>query len=198
MMMIDSGRQGQRATLARAPATGFCSVLLAAGVSLMLPPPALAAGASGTGARPIMMARIYTSEVPPTTGDEASFIRMAVIIPPGSKVAKVEAFMGMENFGRSTGGWRPCDVESGACELDGGRVDGLRRIRYPDREEVLLDFWNEHPDASRFGKLRVTFLPFGNLKKTYVPKECWLQVECGYAGWMDEIGGDDKGGTADE
>jgi len=184
--------------LATAPATGSWIVLLAAGVTLLLPRPVFSAGASGTGSRPILMARIYTSEVPPTTGDEANFIRMAVIIPPGSKVAKVEAFMDLEDFGRSTDSWRPCDVESGACELPDGRVDGLRRIRYPDREEVLLDFWNEHPDVSRFGKLRVTFLPLGNLRKIYVPRECWLQVECGYAGWMDEIGAGSEGDMADE
>ncbi|UCC14779.1 MAG: hypothetical protein JSW21_02120 [Gammaproteobacteria bacterium] len=161
--------------------------------ALILSPPAFPAGASGTASRAIMMARIYTSEVPPTTGKEANFIRMAVIIPPGSMVAKVEAFMALENFGRSTGGWRPCDLGNGVCEMAEGRVHGLRRIRYPDRDEVLLDFWNEHPDASRFAKLRVTFLPQGNLRKTYVPKECWLKVECGYAGWMDEISSGDRG-----
>ena len=37
----------------------------------------------------------------------------------------------------------------------------------------------------RFAKLRVTFRPQGNLRKTYVPRECWLRTECGYAGWMD-------------
>ena len=80
-------------------------------------------------------------------------------------------------------------MNSGDCEIEFARVEGLRRIRYADRDEVLLDFWNQHPDTSRFGKLKVTFLPQGNLKKIYVPKECWLQIECGYAGWMDEIEG---------
>lgn len=142
-------------------------------------------GTSGAMGRPALMARIYTSEVPSSAIDEGQFIRMAVIIPPRAEVANVEAFMDVENYGRSIDRWRPCDLETGDCDVEGGRVEGLRRLEYPDRGEVLLDFWNAHPSEPRFAKLRVTFRPQGNLKKTYVPKECWLRTECGYAGWMD-------------
>jgi hypothetical protein len=142
-------------------------------------------GISGAMGRPALMARIYTSEVPSSTADDGLFVRMAVIIPPRAEVANVEAFMDVEDFGRSTDRWRPCNLDTGECEVEGGRVQGLRRLEYPDRGEVLLDFWNEHPVAPRFAKLRVTFRPQGNLRKTYVPRECWLRTECGYAGWMD-------------
>jgi hypothetical protein len=142
-------------------------------------------GISGAMGRPALMARIYTSEVPSSTADDGLFVRMAVIIPPRAEVANVEAFMDVEDFGRSMDRWRPCNLDTGECEVEGGRVQGLRRLEYPDRGEVLLDFWNEHPVEPRFAKLRVTFRPQGNLRKTYVPRECWLRTECGYAGWMD-------------
>lgn len=145
-----------------------------------------AAGPTGSGTRPVMMARIYTSEVPSSVIEDGRYVTLAVIIPPGSKVAKVEAFMDVQDYGRSTDRWRPCDLETGACDLEHGRVEKIRRLRYPDRDEVMLDFWNEDPDKSSYAKLRVTFLPMGNLKKIYVPRECWLRTECGYAGWMDQ------------
>ncbi len=135
--------------------------------------------------RPALMARIFTSEVPSSVEDEGQFVRMAVIIPPRAEVAIVEAFMDEEDHGRSKDRWRSCDLQTGECEIDGGRIEGLRRLEFPDHGEVLLDFWNEHPSEPRFAKLRVLFRPRGNLRKTYVPKECWLQTECGYAGWMD-------------
>lgn len=146
---------------------------------------AMASGISGAMGRPALMARIYTSEVPSSVMDEGQFLRIAVIIPPRAEVAAVEAFMDDENHGRSIDRWRPCDLETGECEVEGGRIEGLRRLEFPDHGEVLLDFWNEHPAESRYAKLRVLFRPRGNLRKTYVPKECWLQIECGYAGWMD-------------
>ena len=151
----------------------------------IVPSAAPASGTSGAMGRPALMARIYTSEVPSSAIDDGQFIRMAVIIPPRAEVANVEAFMDVEDFGRSMDRWRPCDLDTGHCLVEGGRVTGLRRLEYPDRGEVLLDFWNDHPEDPRFAKLRVTFRPQGNLKKTYVPKECWLRTECGYAGWMD-------------
>ena len=150
-----------------------------------LPSSALGSGISGAMGRSALMARIYTSEVPSSAVDEGMFIRIAVIIPPRAEVADVEAFMDSEDFGRSTDKWRPCDIRTGNCTIEGGRVEGLRRLEYPDRGEVLLDFWNDHPSEPRFAKLRVIFRPQGNLRKTYVPKECWLRTECGYAGWMD-------------
>lgn len=146
---------------------------------------ALGSGISGTPARPALMARIYTSEVPSSAVHDGQFIRMAVIIPPRAEVASVQAFMDVEDYGRSIDRWRPCDLDTGQCDVDGGHVQGLRRLEYSDRGEVLLDFWNEHPTEPLFGKLRVIFRPRGNLKKTYVPKKCWLHTECGYAGWMD-------------
>ena len=146
---------------------------------------AMATGISGTGARPALMTRIFTSEVPSSVHDEGQFVRIVVIIPPRAEVAYVEAFMDEEDHGRSMDRWRECDLDTGECEVDGGRVQGLRRLEFPDHGEVLLDFWNEHPADPRFGKLRVVFRPKGNLRKTYVPKECWLKIECGYAGWMD-------------
>ncbi len=146
---------------------------------------AMASGISGAMSRPALMARIYTSEVPSSVMDEGQFLRIAVIIPPRAEVASVEAFMDEEDYGRSTDRWLPCDLQTGECEVEGGRIEGLRRLEFPDHGEVLLDFWNEHPAESRYAKLRVLFRPRGSLRKTYVPKECWLQIECGYAGWMD-------------
>ena len=170
-----------RRRLARAPTLAVTLSLLVGS----LPSPGLGSGISGAVSRPALMARIYTSEVPSSAVDEGMFIRIAVIIPPRAEVANVEAFMDSEDFGRSTDKWRSCDLRTGNCTIEGGRVEGLRRREYPDRGEVLLDFWNDHPSEPRFAKLRVIFRPQGNLRKTYVPKECWLRTECGYAGWMD-------------
>lgn len=174
-------RHKDRRRLARA-STLAVTLSLAVG---SLPSPALGSGISGAVSRPALMARIYTSEVPSSAVDEGMFIRIAVIIPPRAEVANVEAFMDSEDFGRSTDKWRSCDIRTGNCTIEGGRVEGLRRLEYPDRGEVLLNFWNDHPSEPRFAKLRVIFRPQGNLRKTYVPKECWLRTECGYAGWMD-------------
>jgi len=146
---------------------------------------ATASGISGAKARQALMARIFTSEIPSSAEDRGRFVRIAVIIPPRSEVAKVEAFMDEEDHGRSVGRWQDCDLETGTCDIEGGRVEGLRRLEFPDHGEVLLDFWNDHPEEARYGKLRVVFRPKGNLRKNYVPRECWLQTECGYAGWMD-------------
>jgi hypothetical protein len=152
---------------------------------VIAPPAAVASGISGAKARQALMARIFTSEVPSSTEDRGRFVRIAVIIPPRSEVAKVEAFMDDEDHGRSVGQWQDCDLETGVCEIDGGRIEGLRRLEFPDHGEVMLDFWNDHPEEARYGKLRVVFRPKGNLRKNYLPRECWLRVECGYAGWMD-------------
>lgn len=160
--------------------------VLAAVVSLTAVSIGQAAGPTGSGTRPVMMARIYTSEVPSSVVEEGRYVTVAVIIPPGSKVAKVEAFMDEQDYGRSINRWRTCDLDSGSCELEHGRVEKIRRLRYPDRDEVMLDFWNDNPQNSSYAKLRVTFLPQGNLKKIYRPRECWLRTECGYAGWMDQ------------
>jgi hypothetical protein len=168
----------------RGPPAGMTILLLGA-VLGAFPLAVTGSGISGAMGRPALMARIYTSEVPSSTADDGLFVRMAVIIPPRAEVANVEAFMDVEDFGRSMDRWRPCNLDTGECEVEGGRVQGLRRLEYPDRGEVLLDFWNEHPVEPRFAKLRVTFRPQGNLRKTYVPRECWLRTECGYAGWMD-------------
>jgi hypothetical protein len=161
------------------------TILLLGAVLGAFPLAVTGSGISGAMGRPALMARIYTSGVPSSTADDGLFVRMAVIIPPRAEVANVEAFMDVEDFGRSMDRWRPCNLDTGECEVEGGRVQGLRRLEYPDRGEVLLDFWNEHPVEPRFAKLRVTFRPQGNLRKTYVPRECWLRTECGYAGWMD-------------
>lgn len=156
---------------------------------------ASASGISGSSSRPVLMARIFTSEIPSAAEDPGQFLRIAVIIPPDAEVAAVEAFMDEVDHGRSTGRWRECDLDSGRCEIEGGRVEGLRRLEFPDHGEVLLDFWNDHPSQPRFGKLRVVFRAKGNLRKTYQPSECWLRTECGYAGWMDmTIVDDDQAG----
>jgi hypothetical protein len=164
---------------------GRALVVLTSAALGVSPGASIASGISGAMGRPPLMARIYTSEVPSSAADEGQFIRIAVIIPPRAEVAVVEAFMDDENHGRSVDRWQSCDLQTGDCEIDGGRVEGLRRLEFPDHGEVLLDFWNEHPEEPRHAKLRVVFRPHGNLRKTYVPKECWLRTECGYAGWMD-------------
>jgi hypothetical protein len=143
------------------------------------------AGLNGAASRQIFMVRIYTSEVPSTVLEEGRYVRVGVILPPKSKVVKVEAFMDEEDFGRSTDAWRRCDLELGDCELGAARVDGLARINTEQDVQILANFWNHHESASRYAKLKVTFMPVGNPRKTYRPKRCWLETECGYAGWMD-------------
>lgn len=163
---------------------GILAVMWAACLGIV-PPAAMASGISGAKARQALMARIFTSEIPSSAEDQGRFVRIAVIIPPRSEVAKVEAFMDEQDHGSSVGRWQDCDLETGICEIEGGRIEGLRRLEFPDHGEVMLDFWNDHPDEARYGKLRVVFRPKGNLRKNYVPRECWLRIECGYAGWMD-------------
>jgi hypothetical protein len=135
---------------------------------------------------PIFFVRMYTSEVPSSVADDGQYVRIGVILPFASKVAKVEAFMDDVNYGRSIGKWRTCDFKSGDCELDDARVTGLSRKNLPTEVVITADFWNMHSDSSRFAKLKVTFLPIGNMRKNYARKECWLRVECGFAGWMDK------------
>ena len=134
---------------------------------------------------PIFFVRIYTSEIPSAVVDEGRYVRIGVILPPGSKIAKVEAFMDDHNYGRSMNKWRSCDFKTGDCELGDARVTGLSRMNSATEVVIAADFWNTHSESARFGKLRVTFLPIGSMKKNYLPKECWLRVECGFAGWMD-------------
>ena len=134
---------------------------------------------------PIFFVRIYTSEVPSSVVTEGQYVRIGVILPPASKVAKVEAFMDDSDYGRSTDKWRSCDFKSGECELEDARVTGLSRTNSPTEVIITADFWNMHSELPRFAKLKVTFLPIGNMKKNYARKECWLRVECGFAGWMD-------------
>jgi hypothetical protein len=143
------------------------------------------AGLAGTSSRPLFMVRIYTSEVPSTILEEGRYVRIGVILPPLSKVVKVEAYMDDEDYGRSTDRWGSCDFRDGSCEIEGVRVDGLSRINTDQDVQILANFWNYHESRSRFAKLKVTFLPVGNPRKTYRPKQCWLRTECGYAGWMD-------------
>jgi len=146
---------------------------------------AVPAFASRAKSGPIFFVRIYTSEVPSSVVDEGQYVRIGVILPPASKVAKVEAFMDDIDHGRSVGKWKSCDFESGDCELSDARVSGLSRSNSPTDVVITADFWNLHSESARFGKLKVTFLPIGNMRKNYSPKECWLRVECGFAGWMD-------------
>ena len=134
---------------------------------------------------PIFFVRIYTSEIPSTVVDEGQYVRIGVILPPASKVAKVEAFIDDHDYGRSMDRWHPCDFKTGECELSDARVTGLSRTNSATEVVITADFWNMHSESARFGKLRVTFLPIGSMKKNYLPKECWLRIECGFAGWMD-------------
>ncbi|MGI9264282.1 MAG: hypothetical protein ACR2QU_05100 [Gammaproteobacteria bacterium] len=143
------------------------------------------ASASLVKSGPIFFVRIYTSEVPSSVASEGQYVRIGVILPADSKVAKVEAFMDDTDFGRSTDKWRSCDFKTGDCELDSARVTGLSRTNSLTEVVITADFWNMHNEMPRFAKLKVTFLPIGNMKKNYARKECWLRVECGFAGWMD-------------
>jgi hypothetical protein len=143
------------------------------------------AGLAGTGHRQIFMIRTYTSEVPSAVADEGRYIRVGVILPPKSKVVKVEAYMDEQDFGRSVDRWHHCDFDEGHCDVAATRVDGLSRINTDKDVQILANFWNFHETEPRYAKLKVTFMPVGNPRKTYRPKECWLRTECGYAGWMD-------------
>jgi hypothetical protein len=159
------------------------SLLLLLAVSVL--PGSIWAGMTGTGHRNMFMVRMYTSEVPSAVVEEGRYVRIGVILPPLSKVLKVEAYMDEVDHGRSVDGWADCDLESGTCELDGVRVDGLSRVNTERDVQILANFWNYHDTKPRFAKLKVSFLPTGNPRKTYNPKYCWLRTECGYAGWMD-------------
>ncbi len=160
-------------------------VLLMCALAAVLLATATSAVAGQVRSGPIFFVRIYTSEVPSTVVDEGQYVRIGVILPPGSKIAKVEAFMDEHDYGRSMDKWRPCDLETGNCELSDARVTGLARTNSATEVVIVADFWNLHNELARFGKLRVTFLPIGSMKKNYRQKECWLRVECGFAGWMD-------------
>jgi len=161
------------------------TVLSAAVVGIGLLTAVLPALAGRTTSGQIFFVRMYISEVPSTVAEEGQYVRIGVILPPASKVAKVEAFMDDLDHGRSVDKWRSCDFESGDCELGDARVSGLSRTNSTTEVVVSADFWNLHHDTARFAKLKVTFLPVGNMRKNYLPKECWLRVECGFAGWMD-------------
>jgi hypothetical protein len=162
--------------------SGSLGIALAA---LVLPGAVSHAGLTGTGHRQIFMVRIYTSEVPSAVLEEGRYVRVGVILPPKSRVVKVEAFMDEQDHGRSIDRWRDCDLDSGDCEINGVRVDGLARVNTEKDVQILANFWNFHETRPRFAKLKVTFMPIGNPRKTYHPKACWLRTECGYAGWMD-------------
>jgi hypothetical protein len=96
------------------------TILLLGAVLGAFPLAVTGSGISGAMGRPALMARIYTSEVPSSTADDGLFVRMAVIIPPRAEVANVEAFMDVEDFGRSMDRWRPCNLDTGECEVEGG------------------------------------------------------------------------------
>ena len=162
--------------------TNTVAVLLLAAVTL---PGSVWAGRASTGSRQVFMVRTYTSEVPSAVADEGRYVRVGVILPPNSKVVKVEAYMDEQNFGRSVDRWHHCDFSEGRCEVASTRVDGLSRINSNRDVQILANFWNFHDTKPRYAKLKVTFLPIGNPRKTYRPRECWLRTECGYAGWMD-------------
>ena len=153
-------------------------------LALALPSAALAFGL-GAHSRQLFMVRTYSSEVPSAAADESSFVRIGVILPPRSKVIKVQAYMDDEDHGDSVGAWSDCDLDTGLCELGDARVERLRRRDSATETVVTADFWNTHPEAARYAKLRVTFMPVGNIRKTYRPRECILRVRCGFGGWMD-------------
>jgi hypothetical protein len=153
--------------------------------ALALPAGISHAGWTGTNHRQLFMVRMYTSEVPSAVVEEGRYVRIGVILPPKSKVVKVEAFMDEQDFGRSLDRWSHCDLSSGACEIDDVQVDGLARVNTERDVQILANFWNFHESQPRYAKLKVTFMPVGNPRKTYRPKHCWLRTECGYAGWMD-------------
>lgn len=164
---------------------GIAKTLALLALAAVAIPGSVWAGLAGTSSRPLFMVRMYTSEVPSTMVDEGRYVRIGVILPPLSKVLKVEAYMDEEDYGRSTDKWRDCDFRDGSCELDGVRVDGLSRINTAQDVQILANFWNYHETSPRYAKLKVTFMPIGNPRKTYRPRACWLRTECGYAGWMD-------------
>jgi len=158
------------------------ALLLLVAVTL---PGSVWAGLAGTGHRQIFMVRTYTSEVPSAVAEEGRYVRVGVILPPKSKVVKVEAYMDEQDFGRSVDRWHHCDFDEGRCDIASTRVDGLSRINTDQDVQILVNFWNFHDTESRYAKLKVTFMAVGNPRKTYRPQECWLRTECGYAGWMD-------------
>ena len=168
----------------RLPKRLVITLLVVAGFTL--PAAGLRAAGANVGVSKIFQVRMYTSEVPSAVLEEGQFVRIGVILPPGAKVVKVEAFMDEENHGKSIDDWRECDLENGDCELENARVDRLIRWNNPEDITVTADFWNTHESLPRYGKLKVTFMPMGNLQKIYKPRECWLRTECGFAGWMDQ------------
>lgn len=129
--------------------------------------------------------RTFTSEVPSATRTEGDFARVGVILPPRSKVVRVEAYMDSEDHGDSTTAWSECDLASGRCEIGDGRVERLRRYDRENETVITADFWNTHPDALRYAKLKVVFLPVGSARNVQRPEECRLRVRCGFGGWMN-------------
>jgi hypothetical protein len=151
-------------------------------LAALLAAPAVLADGMGTNSGPVFMQRSFSGEVP--SAEDGRVLRLGVILPPKSKVVKVEAFMNEEDQGRSVGGWDACDLETGECQVPDGRVENLARVDSDVDVEVAASFVNSHPEDTQWAKLKVTFLPQGNVRKTYRPKECYMRSRCGFAGYM--------------
>ena len=156
------------------------TLAMAATGALLLSPLALGSF-SGTTSRGIYQIRTYTAEVPTSDDRTGSFTRLGVILPPDSKVIKVDAYMDDKNHGKRVGRWKTCNLESGQCRIGEARVTGLRRENSSDAVQITTDFWNLRDGEPRYAKLRVTFLPIGNPRRKYSLAECRLRVECGFS-----------------
>lgn len=155
-----------------------------------------AADRAGTTTSPVFMVRTYSGEVP--SAQDGRVLRLGVILPPKSKVVKVEAYMDQEDRGNRVGAWGDCDVETGECDTEHGRMEGLERVVSESDVEVSASFVNSHPDETHWAKLKVTFLPWGNIARTYEPRECVMRTRCGFAGYIRgerEFAGADAGMT---
>jgi hypothetical protein len=141
-----------------------------------------AADRGGTTTSPVFMVRTYSGEVP--SAQDGRVLRLGVILPPKSKVVKVEAYMDEKDRGTRVGAWDDCDVATGECETSHGRMEGLARIESESDVEISASFVNTHPDETQWAKLKVTFLPFGNISRSYEPRECVMRTRCGFAGYI--------------
>ncbi len=144
--------------------------------------PVSAGGPGSTQSGPVYKARLFRAEIPPA--HEVGVTRIGVILPPKAQVVKVEAFIVDKDYGRRTDGWGRgrCDLESGQCPLPATGIARLTRSGTDVDQEVAADFVNFSDSETRYGKLRVVFLPIGSLRKTYRPKSCIVRAVCGFAG----------------
>lgn len=151
-------------------------------LAALLAVPTALADPAGTSSGPVFLVRSFSGEVP--SAADGRVLRLGVILPPKSRVVKVEAFMNEEDQGRRVGAWHACDLETGECQVPDGRVENLARVDSDVDVEVAASFVNSHPEDTQWAKLQVTFLPQGNIRKTYRPKECYMRSRCGFAGYM--------------